>query len=85
MAHRITIYGKPECCLCDKAKEIVNRLRDDFALAVEEVDITGDPDLYRKYKELIPVVVVNDSATFTLKISEYRLRQALAGRTAKDG
>ena len=77
MVHHIRIYGKTDCCLCDKAKETVARLRGDFALAVEEVDITLDAGLYEKYKELIPVVVVDDGATFILKISEYRLRLAL--------
>lgn len=78
MVHHIKIYGKADCCLCDQAKETVSRLRGDFALSVEEVDITRDAELYEKYKELIPVVVVDNDVTFTLKISEYRLRQALA-------
>jgi hypothetical protein len=76
--HRLKLYGKVDCCLCDRAKEIIERLQRDYPLVVEQVDITADPEIFERYKEIIPVVVVDDRETFSLKISEYRLRRILS-------
>ncbi len=61
---RVTIYGKPGCCLCDEARDVLEGVRDSHPFALEEVDITSDPVLERRYRERIPVVLVDGEEAF---------------------
>ena len=56
---RVVLYGKPGCCLCDEAREAVTAVRANYAFELDEVDVSTDPDLHRRYGERIPVVVVD--------------------------
>ncbi len=86
----VTLWGKPDCSLCDKAMQVLDRLSQDFPLDVQKRDITVNPDDFERYRYVIPVVQVADGPTFEGKISEHRLRQALdqlvmTGRSHSDG
>ncbi len=60
----VTLYGKPGCCLCDEARAVVARVRAAHPFVLEEVDITFDPVLERRYRERIPVVLVDGEEAF---------------------
>ncbi|NLT06114.1 MAG: glutaredoxin family protein [Solirubrobacterales bacterium] len=55
----VTLYGKPGCCLCDDARAELAALGERLGFAVEEVDVSVDPVLHRRYGERIPVVAVD--------------------------
>lgn len=73
----LTCYGKVGCSLCDKAKAPVARAVRGRAIAVEWVDIAGDPVLLARWGERIPVVRAGETVLAEGKISEVRLRRAL--------
>lgn len=77
---KIEIFTKEECHLCEEAKEVIERVRQSsgFPLQVEEVDITTDPSLYERFKEEIPVVLVNGKKAFKYRVEEETLRKKLA-------
>ena len=77
---QVTIYGKAGCSLCDKARELVLRVQADIPFALREVDITGDPELFARYRYVIPVLAIDGKEAFVSKVSEFRLRKALARR-----
>ena len=77
---QLTLYGKAGCSLCDKAKELVLRVQADIPLELREVDITGDPELFSRYRYVIPVLAIDGREAFVSKVSELRLRQVLARR-----
>ncbi len=52
----LTLYGKPGCCLCDEAREAVAAVRLEQPFDLEEVDVSLDPALRRRYGERIPVL-----------------------------
>jgi glutaredoxin len=52
---RVTIYSKPGCHLCDRAKEVVERCR----IGYEVVDISGNPELELRYGHDIPVILLD--------------------------
>ena len=54
----VVVYGKPRCPLCDKALAIVRHLQPEFGYRIENQDITRDPALFARYREEIPVVVL---------------------------
>ncbi len=55
----ITIYSKPDCHLCDRAKEVIERCREKVEFAVEVVDISRNPELLQRYRDDIPVILLD--------------------------
>ena len=74
---RAVVYSKSECPLCDKAKNALRLLAKSYPLAIEEIDITRDPDLYRRYHDSIPVVVVDEKIQWIGRIDTPALRRYL--------
>ena len=63
--HKITVMSKPGCHLCEVALETVQRVVGSHVPAlIEEVDITQDLDLLEKYREAIPVVLIDGVERF---------------------
>ena len=77
---RVTLYTKPDCCLCDEAREAIQRVQQELSIELEQVDITHDPALTARYGERIPVVVVGGVEAFEYRVDEHQLRSAIAGR-----
>jgi hypothetical protein len=78
----ITLIGKPDCHLCDVAREVVETVVaefDDDAVLVEELSIAEDPALYAQWWEKIPVVLIDGRLHGHWRVSPERLRAALAG------
>lgn len=73
----VTLYGKPGCCLCDEAREVIDALRRERGFELREVDVSADPGLNREYGERIPVVAVDDREAFELHIDPAALRERL--------
>lgn len=80
---QLTIISKPDCHLCDVAREVVDQtlagLPDDVAdaVAVEEVSILDDDALYEKWWEKIPVVLIDGELHGHWRVSPERLSAAL--------
>lgn len=79
-ATSVTLISKPDCHLCDVAREIVDVVvaelpRDD--VEVEEVSILDDPALYELWWEKIPVILIDGALHAHWRVSPERLRAAL--------
>lgn len=57
--HRITIYSKPECHLCERAKEVIERCRQKADFETEVVDISQNPELFERFRNDIPVIFLD--------------------------
>lgn len=79
---RVTLYGKPGCHLCDDAREIVARVCADLGTAYDEVDITADAELRRRFGEQVPVTFVDGAQHDYWRVDEARLRAALGASPA---
>lgn len=75
----VTLIGKPGCHLCDVARDVIVRVCEETGAAWEEKDINQDEELYRKYWEQIPVVLVDGAQHDFWRVDPDRLRKALAG------
>jgi len=53
---RLTLYVARDCHLCELARADLDCLRPELGFEVDEVDITGVPELERAYREWIPVI-----------------------------
>ncbi len=72
----VTLYTKPGCDLCLEAQDELNALAAEYPHHVTEVDILEDPQLFERYKHIIPVVVVGQTR-LVYPFSTFDLRAAL--------
>lgn len=77
----LTLISKPDCHLCDVAREIVDVVVADLPeddIAVEELSILDDPALYAQWWEKIPVVLIEGRLHAHWRLDAGRLRTALS-------
>jgi glutaredoxin len=73
----VTLYGRPDCHLCDEARAALERVRATHPFRLAEVDIETDDELFKRYLERIPVVVLDGEELFDFFVDEDRLRETL--------
>ena len=73
----LTLYGKPGCHLCDDARAAVERVTARRDVPLEQVDISRDPVLYKRYGERIPVLELDGETVFEFFVDEVVLEQRL--------
>ena len=73
----LTLYGKPGCHLCDEAREVLRAVQADVPFELEEVDVSLDPSLHRRYGERIPVLALGREELFELFVDPDGLRERL--------
>lgn len=74
---RVTLYSRPGCHLCDDARAVIEAVCADLGEAYEEVDITTDDDLEDRYRDEIPVTLVDGRQHDFWRVDAARLRAAL--------
>jgi glutaredoxin len=77
----VTVIGKPDCHLCDVAREIVESVVAELPedrIDVQELSILEDPALYEIWWEKIPVVLIDGDLHAHWRVSPDRLRAALS-------
>ena len=74
--HSVILYTKENCHLCDIVKAQLAELAPKYPHILQEVDITEDPDLYARYRYIIPVVQIGDH-TLKAPITPLDLRYTL--------
>ncbi len=80
---KLQIYSKKECHLCDKAKEVLQRLAKEYSLAVQEIDIEQDSETFDRFRYEIPVIFLEGTRLFKYRIDEKKLRKAIESRLGK--
>lgn len=75
---RVTLLGRAGCHLCDEARAVVARVADDLGVGWHELDVDADPELLARYSDQVPVTFVDGVQHDFWRVSEDRLRAALA-------
>ncbi len=75
----VVLYGRDGCCLCDEARELLERIlgRHPGAFALRERDIEADDALLRRYLVRIPVIEIDGEECFELQVDEVELEKRL--------
>ncbi len=73
----IEIMTKSGCCLCDDAREIIEQVIVGIPAEIKMTNIASDPELLERYKEKIPVVLINGKESFVYKVHPITLRKKL--------
>jgi glutaredoxin len=77
VTHRVVLYSRPGCHLCDDARRVVDLVCSEMGETYAEVDISGDADLERRFGDEVPVTFVDGEQHDFFRVSADRLRRAL--------
>ena len=73
----VTLYGAEGCHLCERARDVLQTVRAEVPFELEEVDITGRPELEARYREWLPVVEIDGERAFVYYVDDAALRRRL--------
>jgi glutaredoxin len=76
--HRVVLYSRPGCHLCDVAREAILSLRERLGFEYTEVDIEADDDLELEYGIRIPVVEVDGEEAFEVTVDAAQLAEMVS-------
>ena len=83
----VTVYGAPDCSLCDDAKGVLEPAAARLGFLLRSVDITGDPELEARHRTSIPVVEIDGERAFVYHVSpsilERRIEAAQSRRAGR--
>ena len=75
---RVTLYHAAGCHLCDNARDALVRLREQAPFELDEVDITGSPELEAAYREWLPVIDIEGERAFVYYVQPEPFLRKLA-------
>lgn len=61
---KVEVFGKGDCHLCEKALHIIRDIQKEIPFELSVIDISEDEDLFREFREEIPVVFMNGVKAF---------------------
>jgi glutaredoxin len=73
----VTLYVARDCHLCERARDELATLAEELDFDVDEVDITGVPELEGRYREWIPVIEVAGERVSVYRVEPDALRHKL--------
>jgi glutaredoxin len=75
---KVTLYTKAECGLCAEAEEALLRVQKLIQFEAEFVYIEDDDELYERYSQRVPVVVVDGREVASAPVDEAGLQAVLS-------
>ena len=70
----VTMYSRPRCGLCDRAREVILAVRSEVPFDYDEVFVDDDEELEREYGLRVPVILVDGEEEFEIEVDADRLR-----------
>jgi glutaredoxin len=74
---RLELYTRPGCHLGNDLRAICERLAEEIAFELTEVNIETDPALQARYEREVPVLFVDGRLVVRFRTSERELRRIL--------
>jgi glutaredoxin len=79
MTVNITLYSKEKCGLCTEAKELLEEIKKEYDIQINEIDIYSNDELLEEYQLMIPVIDVEEERVGFGKISKLDIISAING------
>ena len=76
---RVDVYSRPNCHLCEEAKETLQRLQAQLDFELQFINIETDPALEAQYGTDIPVVLINGTRAFKYRVNEIEFERMING------
>jgi thioredoxin reductase (NADPH) len=74
----LTLLTRAYCHLCDEMRAEVGPLATAAAVAVDEIDVDGDPALEARWGDRVPVLLAGDRELFHYRVDRTVLTAYLA-------
>ena len=74
---RVVVYGRVDCCRCDEAWELLEKVRKSEDFELSKVDVDTDPALAERYGHEVPVIEIGGRKAFRFRVSEREFRRRL--------
>jgi glutaredoxin len=78
--HRVTLYTRAGCHLCDEAKKVLDAARGRVEFTLEILDIDADPELRRLYDVEVPVIAIDGVKAFKYRLTQDEFLKKLRAR-----
>ena len=78
---RVVVYHALDCHLCERALSTLAELRAECEFDLEAVDIGGDPELERRYREWLPVVEIDGERAFVYHLDRAAFRRKIGAQS----
>jgi glutaredoxin len=75
---KVTIYSRPQCCLCDDVKQQLEKLRRGASFELEQVNIDEHEELKALYGDEVPVVMIDGRKAFKNRLDPEEFLKKLA-------
>ena len=79
------LYVARDCRLCEELRDQLEELTEELPLQIEEIDITGVPELEAEFRAEIPVLFLNGRKAVKYRISTEALRQRVRRAAGQRG
>jgi len=80
-AHRLTVYERSGCHLCDDMVSTLSEWKEEFGFEIERVDVDTSPDLAARYGTKVPVLTYGSIEVCHYFLDLDALHRALGGET----
>lgn len=77
MDHKLTLYSRQECCLCDEMKAIIREVALTIPLDLEVIDVDGSAELREEFGHEVPVLFVDGRKAFKYHVTKNDLEKQL--------
>jgi glutaredoxin len=77
MNHKLTLYSRQDCCLCDEMKAIILEVVLTIPVDLEVIDVDGSAELREKFGNDVPVLFVDGKKAFKYRVTESALARRL--------
>jgi len=74
----VVLYTRRDCCLCEEAREEIERARASARFVLSVVDVDEHPELAERYGLEVPVVEVDGRKAFKYRLTSGELLRRLA-------
>ncbi len=73
------------CVLCQSARDVLRKVQEEIPFVLNEIDISANKDLERRYSDNIPTVFINGKKSFKFKVDETEFRKKVKREIIKAG
>ena len=78
---KVVLYHAEGCHLCERARAILEQVREEADFELQEIDIGGDPGLEAQYREWLPVVEIDGERAFVYYVDPDAFRRKVAAQS----
>jgi glutaredoxin len=74
---KLTLYSRPDCCLCEEMKAVIGEVAEKMPVDLEEINVDGAAELRQRFGDEVPVLFINGRKAFKYRVTAEELAKRL--------